>query len=251
MILLRSLLYYLLLMLSVGVFGLIIVIGGLIGSIAFADRWSSRWGLTNLRLQSWICGLHYRVRGLENLPERPCIVMSKHQSAWETIALRAILPPAQSWVLKQELMRLPLFGLGLKIVRAIPIDRSAGRRAAMKIVTEGIDRLNERRWVIIFPEGTRTEPGEKRRYGLGGAFLAERSGAAVIPIAHNAGVFWRRRGVKKYPGTIDVVIGPPVMPRGRKASEIMKEVRDWIESQQDLLPSFADQGEVTTHSRGT
>lgn len=240
MILLRSLVYYFLLMLSVGVFGVIVVIGGLIGSIDFADRWSSRWGRTNLRLQSWLCGLNYRVRGIENLPDRPCIVMSKHQSAWETIALRAILPAPQSWVLKKELMRLPLFGLGLKIVRAIPIDRSAGRRAAMKIVTEGIGRLAEGRWVIIFPEGTRTDPGEKRRYGLGGAFLAERSGAAVIPVAHNAGVFWRRRGVKKYPGTIDVVIGPPVLPGGRRASEIMKDVRDWIESEQDKLPLERD-----------
>lgn len=235
MILLRSLVYYLLLMLSVAVFGLIIVIGGLVGSVAFADRWSSLWGHANLRLQAWVCGLHYRVRGLENLPDQACIVMSKHQSAWETIALRAILPPQQSWVLKQDLMRVPLFGLGLKIVRAIPIDRSAGRRAVMKIVKDGTNRLAEGRWVIIFPEGTRTEPGEKRKYGLGGAFLAERSGAPVIPVAHNAGVFWPRRGVKKSPGTIDVVIGPPVISAGRKAPEIMREVRDWIESEQDKL----------------
>ena len=236
MILVRSLVYFVLMMLSVGVFGLVILAGAIFMPVSFADRWSSRWGRTNLWLQARICGLHYRVRGLDNLPETPCIVMSKHQSAWETIALRGILPPAQSWVLKQELMRLPVFGQGLRAVKSIAIDRSAGRRSVLQVVREGTDRLNEGRWVIIFPEGSRTAPGTRRKYGLGGAVLAERSEAPVVPIAHNAGVFWRRRGVKKYPGTIDVVVGRPIDSRGRKATAIMQDVEAWIEGQQEKLP---------------
>ncbi len=235
MILWRSVFYYLLLMLSVGVFGVLIITVGLF-SLPLADRWSARWGAVNLALQRLVCGLDYRVRGLENLPEEACIVMAKHQSAWETIAFRALLPEAQSWVLKKELMRLPVFGLGLKIVKAIPIDRSAGRKAILKVVHDGIERLNEGRWVIIFPEGTRTGPGERRKYGLGGAVLAQRSGVPVLPIAHNAGVFWRRRGVKKCPGTIDVVIGPVVLSEGRKAADIIADVESWIEGVQEELP---------------
>lgn len=236
MILVRSLLYYALLMLSVGVFGLWILVVNLFVPAGVVDRAATRWGLFNLWLLRWICNLDYRLTGLENLPDKACIVMSKHQSAWETIALRGLLPDAQSWVLKKELMRLPIFGIGLRIARSIPIDRSAGRRAVLQVVNEGTQRLSEGRWVIIFPEGTRTAPGERRKYGLGGAVLAERSGAPIVPIAHNAGVFWRRRGVRKYPGTIQVAIGPAIEPSGRKAATIMRDVESWIERQQENLP---------------
>lgn len=238
MILARSLVYYTLLMLSVGIFGLWIVVASVFFPTSFVDRIATRWGQLNLRLLRWICHLDYQVHGLEHLPDTACIVMAKHQSAWETIALRGLLPDAQSWVLKKELLRLPVFGIGLRIARAIPIDRRAGRRAVLQVVNDGMQRLAEGRWVIIFPEGTRTAPGERRKYGLGGAVLAERSGAPVVPIAHNAGVFWRRRGVKKYPGIIQVVIGPPIQADGRKAAAIMHDVEDWIERQQEALPAI-------------
>lgn len=241
MILVRSLLYYALLMLSVAVFGLWILAVSLFGPVSSVDRAATRWGLLNLWLLRWICNLDYRLTGLDNLPNRACIVMSKHQSAWETIALRGLLPDAQSWVLKKELLRLPIFGIGLRIARSIPIDRRAGRRAVLQVVNEGTQRLREGRWVIIFPEGTRTAPGERRKYGLGGAVLAERSGASIVPIAHNAGVFWRRRGVRKYPGTIQVTIGPAIDPTGRKAAAIMRDVESWIEQQQEKLPVTGDE----------
>lgn len=236
MILVRSLLYYALLMLSVGVFGLWMLAVSLFVPVGVVDRAATRWGLLNLWLLRWLCNLDYRLTGLDNLPDKACIVMSKHQSAWETIALRGLLPDAQSWVLKKELLRLPVFGIGLRIARSIPIDRSAGRRAVLQVVNEGTERLSEGRWVIIFPEGTRTAPGERRKYGLGGAVLAERSGTPIVPIAHNAGVFWRRRGVRKYPGTIQMTIGPAIEPAGRKATTIMRDVEDWIEGQQEKLP---------------
>jgi 1-acyl-sn-glycerol-3-phosphate acyltransferase len=239
-ILLRSLLYYVLLMLSVGLFGLLVIITGTV-SLAAADRWAARWGKANLAMQRWICGLDYRISGAENLPSQACIVMAKHQSAWETIALRALLPPQQSWVLKQELMRIPVFGTGLKIAKSIPIDRSAGRKAILKVVRDGVARLQEGRWVMIFPEGTRTQPGQRRKYGLGGAVLAQRSAVPVLPIAHNAGVFWRRQGVRKFPGTIDVVIGPLIPSEGRKAADIIADVENWIESTQEKLAISIDE----------
>ena len=224
MILVRSLLYFGLMVLSAGLFGLVIALFGWFLSGDFSDRIASKWGRLNLWLQRVICGLSYRIEGTENLPAGPCIIMAKHQSTWETIGLRGLLPPAQSWILKQELMRLPIFGQGLRASNAIPIERSAGRRAVIKVVKDGTARLREGRWVIIFPEGTRTAPGERQKYGMGGGLLAERSGAQVVPIAHNAGVFWRRRGVKKYPGTIQLIIGPPIETTGRKASEIIAHV---------------------------
>jgi 1-acyl-sn-glycerol-3-phosphate acyltransferase len=137
-------------------------------------------------------------------------------------------------------MRLPIFGWGLRFAKSIPIDRSAGRRSVLKVVEQGKQRLDEGRYVMIFPEGTRTAPGERRKYGVGGGVLAERTGAKVIPIAHNAGVFWRRRGVKKFPGTIQVVIGPAIESHGRKAVEIMRDVEEWIEARQAELPLSKD-----------
>ena len=241
MILIRSVIYFIAMVLSTVVFGLTIGLFGWFLPTRFADVLATRWGLLNLWLQRVLCGLRYEVEGIENLPNGPCIVMAKHQSTWETIGLRGLMQPAQSWVLKKELMQLPIFGWGLRLARSIPIDRSAGRRAVLKVVEDGKARLAEGRYVVIFPEGTRTAPGERRKYGMGGGVLAERSGAQVIPIAHNAGVFWRRRGVKKYPGTIRVVIGPTISSSGKKAATIMHEVEHWIETEQEKLSMSVNQ----------
>jgi 1-acyl-sn-glycerol-3-phosphate acyltransferase len=238
MILLRSAIYFVAMVITVVLFGLAIALLGRFIQNDFSDRVATDWGRFNLWLQRVICGLRYELEGQEHLPpDGPCIIMAKHQSTWETIGLRGILRPQQSWVLKQELMQLPIFGWALKFAKSIPIDRSAGRRAVIEVVKQGTARLAEGRYVIIFPEGTRTAPGQRRKYGMGGGVLAERSGAPVIPVAHNAGVFWRRRGVKKYPGTIRVVIGPAISSTGKKAGEITKEVEDWIEAKLEELPS--------------
>jgi 1-acyl-sn-glycerol-3-phosphate acyltransferase len=240
MILLRSTVYFVAMLLSVGVYGLPIALVGWALPTHYNDRISSAWGRANLWLLRVICRLDFELEGAEHLPEGPCIVMAKHQSAWETIALRGILRPQQSWVLKQELMRLPLFGLGLKRVKSIPIDRQAGRKAIRSVVKLGTEYLQEGRDVIIFPEGTRTAPGERKKYGIGGGILAERSGYPVVPIAHNAGVYWRRRGVNKLPGTIKVAVGAPISTQGRKAKEIMQSVEDWIEDQVADMPKSAN-----------
>lgn len=241
MIFLRSLLYFVAMVISVILFGLLIAIVGHFVRGDFSDVVATNWGRFNLWMQRVICGLRHEITGLENLPANdPVIIMSKHQSTWETISLRGIFRPQQSWVLKKELMQLPIFGWALGCVKSIPIDRSAGRRAIIEVVKQGIERLDEGRYVIIFPEGTRTAPGQRRKYGLGGGVLAERSGVPIIPVAHNAGVFWGRRGVKKYPGTIQVMIGPAISTSGKKASQIMREVEDWIETRQEELPNKVD-----------
>lgn len=194
------------------------------------------WGRLNLAALARICGLSYRITGIDHLRQEPCIVLCKHQSAWETIALRALLSPAHTWVLKRELLWIPFFGWGIAPFRPIAIDRKAGRRAMRQVLEEGIRALTQGRTVVIFPEGTRVAPGQRRRYGLGGALLAERSGFPVIPIAHNAGVFWRRRDLRKYPGVVDVVIGAPLRTEGLAATEINRQVEEWIETTVASLP---------------
>jgi len=237
LITIRSMIYFVAMILSIGAFGLAIVTIGMLMPLSARDRISAAWGSTNLWLMRVICGLKYRIQGAENLPEHAAIVMCKHQSTWETISLKSILRPQQSWILKQELMRLPIFGWALAAIPNIPIDRSAGRKAVKQIVERGTELLKQDRTIIVFPEGTRTAPGERRKYGIGGSLLAEKSGYPVVPMAHNAGVFWRRRGLKKYPGTIDVVVGEAFDPKGMKASEITRKVEAWIEAEVDKLPS--------------
>jgi 1-acyl-sn-glycerol-3-phosphate acyltransferase len=176
-----------------------------------------------------ICGLDYRVDGLEHLPAGAAVILAKHQSAWETIAFQQIFPP-QTGVLKRELLWIPLFGWALALLRPIAIDRGAGRVAIEQVIEQGRERLQSGIWVVVFPEGTRVASGTRRRYGIGGAALAAASGYPVVPVAHNAGFFWPRRGFLKRPGTIRVVIGPVIDPRGKTAEEIRRQAEEWIEN---------------------
>lgn len=170
------------------------------------------------------------------MPSSNCIILCKHQSAWETIALRALLPPEQTWVLKRELLWVPFFGWALAPLRPIAIDRKTGRRAIRQLIKEGKYRLGQGRWIVIFPEGTRVAPGQRKPYERGGGILAQKSGYPVLPIAHNAGVFWRRRDINKYPGRIDVVIGRPLDTKGLSSADITRRVEDWIETTVARLP---------------
>lgn len=236
MVLLRSVVYFVLMAVTVMAFGLPLALLGWLMPTGWRHALANGWGRTNLWLQKKVCGLTYTITGMEHIPPGGAVIMSKHQSAWETIALRGLLPKTQAWVLKRELMRIPVFGWAMATVQPIAIDRQAGRKAIKQVIEQGKARLAEGRNVIIFPEGTRTPPGERHRYGVGGGLLAEKSGAPVIPIAHNAGVFWARRGLRKHPGTVQVVIGPPISSEGKRASEIMHEVEEWIEGVQQTLP---------------
>jgi 1-acyl-sn-glycerol-3-phosphate acyltransferase len=177
-----------------------------------------------------ICGVRYRVIGRENFPSRPCIVLSKHQSAWETLAYQVILPP-QVWVLKRELLRVPFFGWGLAMMSPIAIDRGSASRALKQTLEQGKDRLADGWWIVVFPEGTRTAPGKRGRYHLGGAWLACKTGTPVLPIAHNAGTVWGRNSFVKYPGTITVSIGAVIDPAGMTPDDVNRKAEDWIENE--------------------
>lgn len=193
-------------------------------------RITSGWAHLMLFLLRVICGIHYRVIGAEHIPKTPSIVLSKHQSAWETLAFQQIFPP-QVWVLKKELLRVPFFGWGLAMTNPIAIDRSSGKTALKQIVEQGKDRLKQGFWIVIFPEGTRIAPGKKGKYRIGGAWLAAHTSVSVIPVAHNAGEFWGKNAFLKLPGTITVSIGSSIDPTGMESDELNTRVETWIEEE--------------------
>ncbi len=185
------------------------------------------WIDLNLGWIKLTCGLGYQVEGLENIPDDGFIIMSKHSSTWETIALQKFFRP-MVWVVKKELTFIPFFGWGLKAMNAIAINRGTGRKAIKQLIEEGRQRMDEGRIVMLFPEGTRVMPGQHKPFKLGGAILAEKTGYSVLPVAHNAGEFWPRHSWIKWPGTIKLVIGKPIDPAGKKPDEIIKLVEQWI-----------------------
>jgi len=174
------------------------------------------------------------VEGLEHIPHRTAIIFSKHQSAWETIAVQKIFPP-MVFILKRELLRLPFFGWALATCEPISINRGLKKQALRQLVDQGLQRLKKGVWVVVFPEGTRVAPGQKMKYSGGGALLAHKSGCPVIPVAHNAGEFWPRNSFLKYPGVIQMRIGPLIDSKGKSASEINREAEAWIESQMEEI----------------
>ena len=176
----------------------------------------------------WLCGLWWEVEGQENIPDVPSVIMIKHTTVFESYAQLTIFPP-QAWVLKRELLWLPAFGWGLAAMKPIAIDRGAGVRAIQQVVEQGKDRLANGIWVTIFPEGTRMPLGQTRRYGISGALLAQEAQVPVVPVAHNAGDFWPRRGLKKEPGRIRFCIGPPINPGNKTPRDLNLEVQAWVE----------------------
>ncbi len=227
MIWLRSLLFNLVYATSAVLFSPVALASAL---LPFPPRYRivSQWARFNLWWLKVTCGLDFRVEGLEHLPKEAAVAFVKHQSAWETLALQKILPQ-QCWVLKRELLWIPFFGWGLAVLKPIAIDRKAGKKALQQVVETGCERLEEGIWVVIFPEGTRVPPGQRGEYKPGAAHLAAKSGRPLVPIAHNAGEFWPKRGFLKRPGTITVVIGPPIPTEGRRPSQIHRQAVAWME----------------------
>jgi len=222
----RSLLFYLGMILSaatMGPFSFLL----LPTSFTIRYRFLTMWARMNLWVLEKLCGLRYEVEGKENIPTGNGLIFCKHQSAWETLALQQIFPP-QTWLLKRELLWIPFFGWGLAMLGSIGIDRRAGTAALSKLVSDGIDRLQKGRWLVIFPEGTRVAPGEERKFHKGGSILAAKAGYPVVPVAHNAGEYWPRRTIVKLPGTIKVVVGPPIDTQGMRASEINRLTEQWM-----------------------
>jgi 1-acyl-sn-glycerol-3-phosphate acyltransferase len=186
------------------------------------------WAATLLWVLKWSCGLDYRVEGAP-LPSGCHVAFWKHSSSWETMAMM-VLFPRQVWVLKRELLWIPVVGIAVRQMHAIAIDRKAGHSAVAQVIEQGKDRVAEGDWVMIFPEGTRMPAGETRRYGVSGTLLAAGTGRFIVPVAHNAGHYWPRRGLMKKPGTVRVVIGPPVAAAGREARAVNEEIQAWVEA---------------------
>ena len=191
-------------------------------------RFARSWALSNLWALKWICNLTYEAEGLDHIPDEGVVVLSKHQSTWDTIILQIVLPHVR-WVLKQELLKVPFFGWGLAMLKPIAIDRSAGHLAVNQMIEQGQSILDDGYFVIVFPEGTRTHPGQKKRYKLGGSILAVETSHNVLPIAHNAGEFWPRHSFLKWPGCISLRIGPVIETSGKMAEQVNTEAHDWIE----------------------
>ncbi|SIP88705.1 1-acyl-sn-glycerol-3-phosphate acyltransferase [Aquipseudomonas alcaligenes] len=190
-----------------------------------------------------VAGIHYEVRGLENIPQQPCVILAKHQSTWETFFLSALFEPL-SQVVKRELLYVPFFGWAMAMLKPIAIDRSNPKAALKQLAKQGDERIRQGAWVLIFPEGTRIPPGQIGKFSRGGAALAVNAGLPVLPIAHNAGEFWPKQGWAKYPGTIQVVIGPVMHAEGegpRAIAELNERAYAWVAQTQQQISGVAPQ----------
>jgi 1-acyl-sn-glycerol-3-phosphate acyltransferase len=186
------------------------------------------WAGAVLKMAETCCGIRYEVEGLEHInTNSAAVVLSNHQSAWETIAFRYFLPP-QTSLFKQSLLWIPFWGWAMATLKPIAIDRNSKNSALRKLISRGTEALKEGLWVVVFPEGTRMPADKMGSFSAGGAMLAQKSGYPVIPVAHNAGQYWPRYSFLKYPGTIKVKIGPYIESKGRKAADVNKEAEDWV-----------------------
>jgi 1-acyl-sn-glycerol-3-phosphate acyltransferase len=189
-----------------------------------------------------ILGIRNQVIGFENLPvgsTAPAVLLVKHQSLWETFSMAALMPHPLAFVFKKELLKVPFFGWAMARMDMIHIDRADGARAFAKVVQQGQRLLDQGTWVIMFPEGTRIERGQKGTYKSGGTRLAIRTGAPVIPIAVTSAKCWPRKAFIKKPGVVEFSIGKPIPSAGRQPDELMREVEDWIETEMRRLDPTA------------
>lgn len=227
-------------------FQVVTVIPVAIGCILIAPlplHWRYRFTVWWPRMVIWagtlLCGIRYRVEGFDNLPDGPCILLAKHQSAWETLFFPTVMPRELCFVYKRELHWVPFFGWGLALLRMVHIDRSKGSDAFESVVRQGSQRMAEGRWIIMFPEGTRTPVGKKGHYKTGGTRLAVRLAVPVVPIAHNAGEVWPRNSFTKRPGLVTVSIGPPISSTGLSPEQLMSKVESWIETEMRRISPHA------------
>ena len=245
---LRSILFYIGLGITTPVFALLVLLFWPLPYGAREDT-ARAWCRSVLGWLRLTCGVRHRVTGLERLPAGTAVILSKHQSAWETIAFRTIFPARLSWVIKSSLFRIPFYGWSLKALEEIGIDRASGREALRQVEERGRSHLEGGRWVVVFPEGTRTAPGEAGRYAQGGARLASAAAVPVVPVALDSGHCWPGDDWRKYPGTIHVEVGEPIPTEGRSAAEVNRAARDWIEARcASLEAARAGGAAAPTHS---
>ena len=231
--LVRSVLFTVLMALSVLPWSVVVVLGRL-GGYPVSYALVVAWVRAVFWLLDKLCRLNFRVEGAENIPQGNAVVLLKHSSAYETL-VQFLLFPRQCWVVKRELLWAPFLGWAVAAVRPIAIDRGAGQRAVAQVLSKGKARLDEGHWVMVFPEGTRMPPGETRRYGVSGVLLAQAANRLLVPVAHDAGDYWPRRGWRKRPGTVTFRIGRPVDPAGREPRKVNEQIQAWIEGQVEEL----------------
>lgn len=235
---LRSLLFTLVMVAATVVWAFVCI---LVAPLPYNKRFwvTSRWNVFIIWCAKVICGIHYRFKGYDTLPDTPAILLSKHQSAWETIFLLPSMTRPLVYVFKKEILYIPFFGWGMALLRMIPIDRKQGKHAFKQVVAQGKRRLADGQWIIMFPEGTRIPVGQRGKYKSGGTRLAIETNTAVIPIAHNSGECWPKNSFIKRPGVITVSIGLPISPEGHTPDSLMQEVENWIESEMRVISPHA------------
>jgi len=232
----RSLLFLLLLLVITPPYAILVLLAAPVPRMP-RHRFITGWTMIVMWLVRYLLGIRYVVKGREHLPKQPSVILSKHQSAWETIAFQSIFPP-QSFLLKRELLWIPFLGWGLALFSPIAIDRASRSEAFKRLAEKGRERLNQGFWITVFPEGTRTPPGRRGRYRIGGAWLAHATGSLVVPVAHNAGLVWPRNAFIKRPGLVTVEIGEPIDPKGMTPEQLIARVEEWIESRMvELCPA--------------
>ncbi|TAK92472.1 MAG: 1-acyl-sn-glycerol-3-phosphate acyltransferase [Burkholderiaceae bacterium] len=221
----------------------------LFGSLAFFTiilprTWRYRlivtpWGSIFVWLARAICGIRYRIEGREKLPDGPAVLLSKHQSAWETVAYTALFPRQLCYVFKRELLYIPFFGWAIALMEMIHINRGRAADAFEDIVQQGKRVLEHGKWVLLFPEGTRTKVGSQGQYKSGGARLALRTDTPVVPIAVNSGECWPRNAFLKQPGLITISIGDPIPVAEKTPSQLNDQVEAWIENEMRRISPHA------------
>ncbi|WP_414502445.1 lysophospholipid acyltransferase family protein [Zymobacter sp. IVIA_5232.4 C2] len=231
---LRSIIFY------IGYVVLVLFVAVVLSPIALCLPYKKRFPVLNLYNQAmmgWLsiaCGIRIDVTGREHLPKGACVLLSNHQSEWETLFLQILKPPVCT-VLKKELLNIPVFGWSLRLIRPIALDRSSPTRALKQVIKEGPEKLKQGLSMLIFPEGTRLAPGERKPFAKSGALIACRANCPVVPIAHNAGHCWLNNSWIKRPGRITVVIGAPIETLGRDAASVTEEAEAWINAERERI----------------
>jgi len=235
---LRSLLFTLLMVVATVVWCFVCMLAA---PLPYNKRYyvTSRWNVFIVWTAKVICGIEYEFKGYENFPDGPAVILSKHQSAWETIFLLANLPRPLVFVFKKEILYIPFFGWGIALLRMIPIDRKQGKNAFKQVVAHGKRRLKDGQWIIMFPEGTRIPVGQAGKYKSGGTRLAVETNTPVVPIALNSGECWPKNSFIKRPGKITVSVGKPISSEGQTADGMMEQVEQWIESEMRVISPHA------------
>ena len=230
---LRALVYYALLIVILVPYWVMVMC---VAPLPRIPRWKiiAGWPRLAAWLAIYVLGIRYEVRGRENIPAEPVVILSKHSSAWETLAFSGIFPP-HVYVMKRELLWLPFLGLGLALFSPIFINRADRKNAMRRMIELGKERFAQGFCIMIYPEGTRIAVGKRGVYKLGGAYIAVQTGARVLPVAHNAGLLWPRNAFLKRPGKVTVMIGKPIESAGHTPEQLMRKVEDWIEGQVEIL----------------